>query len=225
MGIIMIPLLKDDLAKEFAVSLIVAATFFILGKSWGLVGRFVQTLRQAASSFTVSGFWVGTCVLPSYNDSPSIEIWRITQKDQAISLKFFEYKSSSERIDKCTGSGVFRGGLFSAIYYSTRPDSYESGVLALRLRGMGLSGVYAQYDVGKSDEKFFASDTTYELFRVRLSWRRALLFAFGRKPFKDFAEVSQFCSTTPLRARLSGSNEITHDASLSEAGAAAAPTT
>jgi hypothetical protein len=189
-------------SRDFAVSLAVAMFFFLFGQSWGFLWRFFQSVRQSYREFSISGFWVGTCALPSYQNKQFIELWRFTQRRERVHLTFFAYPPPGVgNVDKCAGMGVLSGGILSAVYYSVLPNSYESGVVALRLRGLHLAGSYSQFDVGSPDEKFFASDTGYSLHRVRLSSWKALRFALGIDPFSGrYEEVTALCAGTPLEA-------------------------
>lgn len=190
-------------SKDFITSFIVAVTFFVVGKSWNMLWRFFQSLRQSFREFSVAGFWVGTCALPSYAGRHSLEVWRFTHKRERIQFHFFAYPPPGcGHNNRSAGMGVFSGGVMSAVYYSLDPSSNESGVLALRVRGRCLTGVYAQYDLDTPEETFFASDDTYSLHRVRLPFAKAMMYAFGVSPFKDYAEVARFCADTPLANRL-----------------------
>ena len=178
-------------SKDFWISFSVAVIFLLAGKLSVLVAGFFRQLRQSHQSYSVSGFWIGDCVLPSHKNKYLVEIWRIVQKQDQIKLYLYAYSPIDNSIDKCSGSGIFRGSYLSAIYYSIRRESYESGVLALKLNKKGLRGTYAQYDVGDVDEKLYVSDGEYTLTRLKLPFFKTVKIALGFPPFKDFEEAHQ----------------------------------
>ena len=139
-------------AANSTIDVSVAVTFVLFGKASAVAWRLIRRLRQSHQHYTVSGCWIGTCVLPS----------------APVSL--------------CRGTGVFRGSIMSAVYYTPASDTYESGVLALRLKGRRLVGSYAQFDPNDLDESFFTSDTTYCLTRIQLPLRQSVRMLFGLAP-------------------------------------------
>ena len=77
----------------------------------------------------------------------------------------------------------------SAVYYTPASDTYESGVLALRLKGRRLVGSYAQFDPNDLDESFFTSDTTYCLTRIQLPLRQSVRMLFGLAPVPAYSDA------------------------------------
>ncbi len=175
-------------SKDFWISFSVAVIFLLAGKLSALAVHILRQVWQSHQSYSVSGFWMGDCVLPSCQGH-LVEIWRFIQRQDQIKITLFAYYPTGELVDRCAGTGIFRGSYLSAIYYSTRRDSYESGVLALKLSNQGLRGTYAQYDIGDVEEKFFTSDGEYKLVRARLPFAKAVKMLLGRPPFIDYAEA------------------------------------
>lgn len=169
-------------AKDFWISLSVAIVFFLAGKFWNACRRMANVLFQRRRDFSLNGFWIGTCTLPSYGEKYCVEIWKIVQRGEAVDLVMFSFAPAEPFIDYCSGSGVVKGATLSAIYYSCHPESTESGVLALKVKGRKLVGSYAQYDPGDPAERFFASDTTYTLWRLQLPWFQSIRMILGRPP-------------------------------------------
>jgi hypothetical protein len=182
-------LLQVVTSRDFWISLSVAVIFFLGGKFSSLLLRAFKFLLQKRHQITITGFWVGNCVLPSYQDKYCVEIWRFVQRGENVDLLMFAYSPIDGTIDRCVGAGVMRGAFLSAMYYSCKPDNTESGVLVLRTRGKRLTGSYAQYDPGDPDERFFASDGSYSISRVELPISNAIQMLCGFPPFKTFAEV------------------------------------
>jgi len=185
-------------SKDFWISFSVAVIFLLAGKLSALAVRLLRQIWQSHQIYSVSGFWMGDCILPSCNEGNLVEIWRFVQRHDQIKITLFAYYPTGAFIDRCAGSGIFRGSYLSAIYYSTRRDSYESGVLALKLHNKRLRGTYAQYDIGDVDEKFYTSDGEYMLTRVHLPFIKSVKMLLGRPPFRDYAEATiayeQYCT-------------------------------
>ncbi len=173
-------------SKEFWISFCVAGSFLVFGKTSAVMWRLFRYVRQSHQSYTVSGFWIGTCILPSYGGKPHIEIWRLTQSQENVALSFFCYPPDETTIEHCAGAGIFRGANLSALYYSTLRGAYDSGVLVLRLKAQRLIGSYAQFDPKDQEEVFFASDTSYSLTRVQLSLWQATRMFLGFKPLPTY---------------------------------------
>jgi hypothetical protein len=194
------PMIRDFItSKDFITSLVIAVLSFIVGKGWDIIRRFVQAFRQTLHDFTISGFWVGTCALPSSKNDRLLEVWRLSQKREQVYLSFFVYHPSGDgSIGKYSGTGVFRGEILSAVYYSLLPENCESGVLALRFRAKRLSGVYAQFDLNSPEQPVFVSDPTFALHRTRLSPYKAFRFALGKMPFASYEEAAQFFVDSPV---------------------------
>ncbi len=176
-------------SKDFWINFSVAVLFLLAGKLSLVAIHLARQILQSRQSYSISGFWIGDCILPSHNNAYLVEIWRIVQKQDQIKLTLFVYSPVDPKIDKCNGSGVFRGSYLSAIYYSIRRESYESGVLALKLSKHGLRGTYAQYDTGDADERFYASDGKYTLTRTHLSFSKAFRMLCGVPPFRNYEEA------------------------------------
>jgi len=185
-------------SKDFWISFSVAVIFLLAGKLSALAVRLLRQVWQSHQAYSVSGFWMGDCILPSCGEGYIVEIWRFVQRQDQIKITLLAYYPTGSFIDRCAGSGIFRGSYLSAIYYSNRRDSYESGVLALKLSNQHLRGTYAQHDIGDIDEKFYTSDSEYSLTRVRLPFIKAAKMFLGRPPFRDYAEATvtyeQYCS-------------------------------
>ena len=174
-------------SRDFWINVSVAVIFVLFGKALAVLWRLIRHIRQSHQSYTVSGYWIGTCVLPSYGGKPHVEIWRIAQNREDIHLSFFCYPPDGTAISLCRGTGVFRGAILSAIYYTPASDTYESGVLAVRLKGRRLVGSYSQFDPNHPEESFFFSDTSYSLARIRLPFRQAVRMLFGFRPLLTYA--------------------------------------
>ncbi|HYG11450.1 MAG TPA: hypothetical protein VD835_15995 [Pyrinomonadaceae bacterium] len=178
------------ISKDFWVSFSVAVIFLVAGKFSAFAVRLSRQVWQSHQMYSVSGFWIGDCILPSCGGERLIEIWRFVQRQDQIKITLFAYYPTGSLIDRCLGSGVFRGSYLSAIYYSSRRDSYESGVLALKLNNQRLRGTYAQYDIADTDEKFYTSDGEYTLTRVHLPFLKAAKMLLGKPPFRDYDEAN-----------------------------------
>lgn len=175
-------------ARDFWISASVAVLFFLGGKFYGVAVRTFRVLLYRHQQFSITGFWIGNCVLPSVPDRYLVEVWKIVQRGENVHLQMFSYYPDG-RIDRCLGSGIFRGSLLSALYYTCGAETCESGALALRLKGNALVGSYAQYDVDDATERFFSSDSSYTLSRLPLSLGRKILMILGRPPFPGYPEI------------------------------------
>ena len=176
-------------SRDFWISLSVAVVFFIGGKASSLIAKTIQVILEKHQKYTVTGFWIGSCELPSYKGQYCVEIWKLVQRGEDVDIDMFAYSPIDGSIDRCTGSGVIRAAYLSAFYYSCNPKNTESGVLALRTRGTHLRGTYAQFDTGDPDERFYASDGDYTLSRIALPLRQSIKMWCGRPPLRLFDEV------------------------------------
>ena len=186
-------------SRDFWINLSIAVTFVLFGKASAVLWRFVRRVRQSHQHYTVSGCWVGTCVLPSYGGKPHVEVWRIVQNREEIALVFFCYPPDGSLVSLCRGSGVFRGSIMSAIYFTPSSDTYESGVLALRLKGRRLVGSYAQFDPNDSEETFFSSDTAYCLTRIQLPLRQRVRMLFGLAPVPTYSDAQAIHASVSIQ--------------------------
>ena len=179
-------------SKDFWISVSVAVIFLVVGKFSALAIRLSRQIWQSRQAYSVSGFWIGDCVLPSCRGSYWIEIWRFVQRQNHIKITFYAYDSKGSLVDRYVGLGIFRGSYFSAIYYSSRRDSYESGVLALKLKNHRLRGTYAQHDIGDADENLYTSNGEYTLTRVHLPFLKAARMLLGKPPFEAKTIYEQY---------------------------------
>lgn len=151
----------------------------------------VETLLKIRSKFSLTGIWIGICKLPSYPpDIEAIEIYRLVVKREQVTFTFFNYRKDVPVV-KYKGVGINRGNMFSAFYYIPSKLSFESGVFVVRLAGVKLRGVYAQYDP-RADERLLVSPKQqFELIRIQLPLRARLRMWFGRSPFLTFSDVEK----------------------------------
>jgi hypothetical protein len=152
-----------------------------------LIRPFVDFLR-ARGDFTLTGTWIGTCVLRSYDENAqAIEIYYLKVRRSGVKFTFFNYRPNVAAVRKHTGGGTRRDSMLAAYYSFPRPDSRETGVFLLRARGRGdtLRGMYAQYDLG-ADEQLTVSGEDFELRRIHLPFAAHLRIATGRPPVKDY---------------------------------------
>ena len=185
-------------SRDFWINVSVAVTFVLFGKASAMLWRLIRHVRQSHQSYTVSGYWIGTCVLPSYGGKPHVELWRIVQSREDIHLSFFYYPPDGTAISLCRGTGVFRGSILSAVYFTPSSDTYESGVLAVRLKGRRLVGSYSQFDPNHLEETFFASDTSYCLTRIQLPFRQAVRMLFGLRPLLTYSHAKALYDSVQL---------------------------
>jgi len=161
-------------------------------------------------AFDISGTWIGDCWLPSYPE-PQLEIWQYRRKGDQVKLKFFSYDPRNESPQKWLGGGVYRGSKFSAYYYMPAANTYESGVVALELKALGLKGVYAQFDPKTPDEPLYASQPDYQQRRIQLLFYPRLRMFLGAPPFGTHADVKKlfeavYGSSTPKTEKQSSSS-------------------
>lgn len=147
-------------------------------------------------AFTIAGYWVGYCLLPSYQGKANLEIWRYSLKGGSIMLSFFAYEPDKDGLPikptRWLGGGIWRGSKFSAYYYLDRATSFESGVLALEVKGPHLKGIYAQFDPNEPDEPLYVSQKDYVQFRIReLQFCSRVKMLFGRPPVESYKEVEK----------------------------------
>lgn len=184
-------------SRDFWINVSVAVSLVLFSKVSAVLWRFIRHIRQSRQAHSVSGCWTGTCVLPSYNGTAHVEIWRIVQNREDISLSFFSYPPDG-RPTLCRGVGVFRVSMLSAIYYTPSSDTYESGVLALRLKGRRLIGLYAQFDPNDPEEPFFISDTSFCLTRIQLPFRQRVRMLFGLPPVMTYSQAAALYASVQL---------------------------
>jgi hypothetical protein len=162
--------------------------------AWSLFQRAWMTRRR----FDLSGYWAGTCMLPSYT-SPTFELWRYSRSGDRVKLAFYSYSSAELKPEKWLGGGVFRGNKLSAYYYVNDPDSPESGTVTLELKGLRLKGVYAQFDPKVPDDPLFVSKDPYEQVRVTLTRRQRARMFFGFPPVAKYQQAAELCAASPQR--------------------------
>ncbi len=156
----------------------------------------LETLRKIRSKFSITGIWIGICKLPSYPPAiEAIEIYRFVIKREHVSLTFFNYRSDVP-VSKYKGTGIYRGNMFSAFYYLPQKTSFESGVFVVRLSGLKLRGVYAQYDPRAEEKLLVSPRQQFELMRIQISFRARLRMWFGRPPFQTYSEVEKLYKET-----------------------------
>ena len=187
---------------EVAKGLILAIFLAAAGVFGHWLVKIVHQAWRSRKNFGISGFWIGTCWLPSNKETHCIEIWQYAVGGDSVTLKFFGYNSASPKINKCLGGGVFRGAMLSAYHYDFEKSTCESGVIALELRGMRLVGVYVQFDVDVDNEQLFVSEPDYVQRRVKLPFLSRMRMIVGLPPFltyKEAKEVYEKVSPTPAQ--------------------------
>jgi hypothetical protein len=174
----------------FWKGIIVAVLVGLLAKTgqwlWGMI---VETWRSR-QAFDITGSWMGDCLLPSYTER-QLEIWRYTRKGDDVKLKFFAYDPSGAPPSRWIGAGVYRGSKLSAYYYRLAQGTYESGVVALELKALGLKGMYGQFDPKVKEEPLYVSNADYTQRRVELAFLPRMKMLFGLPPLPTYAEVKR----------------------------------
>jgi hypothetical protein len=168
--------------------------------AWSLFQRAWMTRRQ----FDLSGYWAGTCTLPSYT-SPSLELWRYSRSGDRVKLAFYSYSSAQPSPEKWIGGGVFRGNKLSAYYYLNHADSPESGTVTLEMKGLRLKGVYAQFDPQMPNDPLYVSKKgTYEQKRVTLTRRQRARIFFGFPPVAKYQQAAELWCSEPSAVQSTG---------------------
>lgn len=173
--------------KGIGVALLLAALAKIGQWLWNVV---VQAWRSR-QAFDIAGSWIGDCLLPSYQER-QLEIWRYTRRGDDVKLRFFAYDPRDSKPRLWIGGGVYRGSKLSAYYYHLAQGTYESGVIALELKGLRLRGVYAQFDPKMKDEPLFVSQPDYTQQRIDLAFFPRMRMFFGFPPLPTYEEVKRF---------------------------------
>ena len=181
-----------SLQREVGVSVAGSLVLLIVGKVAWVIGAAIRRFGQLHHPFSLSGPWGGTCRLPHYPpDVEAVEIYRLIVRGDHVDITFFNYRPDDAPILKYKGKAVLRGRLFSGYYYIPARDSSDSGVIALRLKGTALLGMYAQYDTKADDQLKISHPTTedYGLHRIRLPLLAKIRLTFGWKPFATHDEA------------------------------------
>jgi hypothetical protein len=178
-----------------AVAVAVAFLHQTRDAAWSVFRRAWMTHRQ----FDLSGYWAGTCMLPSYT-TPTLELWRYSRSGDRVKLAFYAYSSAELGPEKWIGGGVFRGNKLSAYYYLNDADTPESGTITMELKGLRLKGVYAQFDPKVPDDPLIVSENPYEQVRVRLTRRQRARMFFGFPPVAKYQQAAELCAAANRRA-------------------------
>ncbi|HEY7498312.1 MAG TPA: hypothetical protein VH740_07355 [Vicinamibacterales bacterium] len=187
-------LIQKVTAADFwqgVIAALVIALAALIGKN---LWRWADRLRRPGG-FDLAGYWMGTCILPSY-EQPQLEIWRYRRVQEDITLTFFAYDAKQPKATKWRGWGVFRVHMLSAYYYLRQKGSYDSGVVALEVNAGKLRGIYAQFDAKKDKEPLYVSPTKrgadyYVQYPVSLPRAARLRMLAGFAPFRTFEEVQK----------------------------------
>jgi hypothetical protein len=185
------------------------ATVLIVILSW--LSNAVQRLLQRHSQFTLSGVWIGACELPHYPpDTEAIEIYRLVQRGDHVSFKFFNYRPDVGKVLKYLGAGICRGQLLSAFYYIPMREKSDSGVFIVRKVGETLKGVYAQYDL-RAAEALKISAEDFVLSRIEIPRWNRMRMAAGFRPYATHREVRALYDGTQAEQSLPGSSSVQID--------------
>jgi hypothetical protein len=181
-------------SEGFWKGVVVAVLAAVAGKLGHWSWKIIRQILLSRKTFDLAGIWIGECWLPSYGEQKSsIEIWRYSRAVDQVTLSFFAYNSATPEVQKWIGGGVFRGNKLSAYYYELDKSNYESGVIAMEMKGRRLKGVYAQFDPNVTDEPFYVSDNNYEQRRISLPIVPRLKMQMGFAPFGSYREVKDLC--------------------------------
>ena len=178
--------------QTFWKGILVAAVVAVIWKAGQWLWNASLYIWHSRSHFDdVSGTWVGTCVLPSYQGE-YIEIWRYRRSGDQVRLVFYSYGPGNPKIHKWYGGGVYRGTKLSAYYFERDRSTYESGVVALELMGLRtLKGVYAQFDPRRRREPMYVSKRDYIQTRITLPFECRVRMLFGWPPVRTFDDVKR----------------------------------
>lgn len=184
----------DNFPHDLIVNVAGSILILVLGRLVWLLGAALRRFLQISSprAFSLSGSWGGTCRLPSYPpDVEAVEIYRLIVRGDQVEITFFNYRPDIPHIARYKGRAVWRGSLFSAFYYMPAAENFDSGVIALRLEGNTLAGVYAQFDPNAGDalKVSHPKQEDYRLVRVTLPLWAKLRLTFGAPPFRDHDEA------------------------------------
>lgn len=179
-------------------SLVAAALVVVLSRLSNALGR----LLQRHNRFTLSGVWIGCCELPHYPpDTEAIEIYRLVQKGDNVSFKFFNYRPDVAQVLKYLGAGICRGQLLSAFYYIPMREKSDSGVFVVRKVGETLKGVYAQYDL-RAAETLKISAEDFVLNRIEIPLWNRMRMTIGLRPYTTHDNVRTLYNLTQAEQSL-----------------------
>lgn len=156
-----------------------------------LIRIVLHLIHTGPAYHRLTGIWIGVCKLPTHPPGvDAIEIYRLNERKQSVSLRFFQYLPNPTKITRYEGGGIYRDGLLAAFYYIADPHNVESGVLMMRKDGNRFKGVYAQY-VLESEMTVFQSPEDFVLRRIQISLWAQVRMLFGRPPFRDYKPVKE----------------------------------
>lgn len=182
------------LSQDF---LLVGAGFFGMLLLEFVVDKIRDLLYQfwTESHFSVSGCWITRFSPPNPLKGQSIEIVRLKQKRDRVSVCIENYNSvRGGDIRRYVGDGRVRLSKVSVIYCNMSKELPDLGALVLHLATDNcghpvLRGKYDQLVEPAGEEKMLHCSEEYQLKRIDLPWRLRARRYMGKTCFASFQDV------------------------------------
>jgi len=177
-----------------ALSIGVVVGIFI--KSLAFLYEQIKNLVRSTQSFSVSGIWTAAFE-SNIPGKHVVEIFKITQNREKISLYLQHYGNITKTVRKYRGIGIFRGKAISLAYFDESRDRSHSGVFSLVLDQDSagetiVRGQYAELGIGDNSNKIVIGNDQYIARKIRPNLSILARLYLGVKCFSSFEEANDF---------------------------------
>ena len=200
---VMVEYFQKLISRSELISPILIGLFGIfISKALKWLCSLVRNSIYSFREFTISGAWLATFDSLFVNGEQIIELVRLKQKKENISIYLEHYNSQINKVMKYTGSGIKRGDKFSAFYNAVDKSRDQSGVIALVLKSNPgktfpiFSGTCIEYghSAGEDIKEF---KNIYELRRIRLSLYRRVRLFLRITCFENYDKINSYVKLVP----------------------------
>lgn len=144
-------------------------------------------------SFSFEGWWKSK-FRTHLGEYQNIEIFRVRQYGDGISVKGWSYSGATGRVRHYSGKGKARGSSFSFLYAVNDTGSLQHGAYALKGASGEegepiLRGIYIEFDDRKDHGSIAVGPEEYFATKVKLSIVEYIKLHFGYGKFGDFKRL------------------------------------
>lgn len=160
------------------------------GAIWSKIRQFGKRVP-----FSFDGYWKSK-FRTHLGESHNIEIFRIRQFGDSITLKGWSYSGATGKVRRYSGRGMARGYSFASVYSVNEKGSLQHGAYAMRAvleddGSSSLRGLYIEFDNRKNREEIAIGPEEYAATKIRLGIIDYIRLVRGWQKFVSYETIDK----------------------------------